>query len=169
MLARANSILVPTETIPEQFGRLFCNSYLSDVVIHAGGTLLFSSKLTLPGDFIPAHSLILNMYSKYFTELLASGKQENEKRHVYISDLDPLRFKSVLRFMYHGSWPKDMTANALQESTSLAVKLGVLSSVDDTTSTLLSRLNSLVASKDFSDITFKVDGTSRVYDNLSFD
>eukprot|EP01127_Copromyxa_protea_P013380 TRINITY_DN3591_c0_g1_i7.p1 TRINITY_DN3591_c0_g1~~TRINITY_DN3591_c0_g1_i7.p1 ORF type:complete len:501 (+),score=59.78 TRINITY_DN3591_c0_g1_i7:66-1505(+) len=140
-IARANSIVVLGESIQDNFGELYSNNYLSDII------LFFS----LSGEKIPAHSLILKMYSPYFVQLVESSRMEGETRVVTIND-EPASFKCMLKFMYCGKWGKEQT---LSEAQNLARKFGIVGD-QDTSCQLIKRLNSLVASPRFSDITFRI-------------
>eukprot|EP01127_Copromyxa_protea_P013375 TRINITY_DN3591_c0_g1_i2.p1 TRINITY_DN3591_c0_g1~~TRINITY_DN3591_c0_g1_i2.p1 ORF type:complete len:191 (+),score=24.49 TRINITY_DN3591_c0_g1_i2:626-1198(+) len=111
-IARANSIVVLGESIQDNFGELYSNNYLSDII------LFFS----LSGEKIPAHSLILKMYSPYFVQLVESSRMEGETRVVTIND-EPASFKCMLKFMYCGKWGKEQT---LSEAQNLARKFGIV-------------------------------------------
>jgi len=140
-IARANSIIVLSETMQENFGRLFLNSHLSDVTF------------SVDGENFLAHRVIVHLYSKYFAR---SFKAEPETRNITISGCKAKTFHSLLYLFYHGNWPA-LSPEELEEVTALADKYEVPQ--PGVKCTIGERLSMLVGSEELSDVTFHVAGT----------
>jgi len=65
------------------------------------------------GEPIKAHKIILSVRSKYFQRMFASDVEENVKDEVKVPDVEPEVFKGLLRFLYSGLAPENVSDKAL--------------------------------------------------------
>ena len=65
------------------------------------------------GQPIKAHKNILSVRSKYFQRMFDSDVEENIKDEVKVPDVEPEIFRGLLRFLYSGLAPENVTDKAL--------------------------------------------------------
>ena len=65
------------------------------------------------GQPIKAHKNILSVRSQYFQRMFDSDVEENIKDEVKVPDVEPEIFRGLLRFLYSGSAPENVTDKAL--------------------------------------------------------
>jgi len=87
---RAERVLVPPNTLAEDFARLVNCQEWSDIRFRVGDRI------------IPGHKLILRLRSPHFAALLASGMREAQTDEIAIPNVSAATFLLILRFIYSG-------------------------------------------------------------------
>jgi len=87
---RAERIVVPPNTLAEDFARLVNCAEWSDI------------RFRVDGRIIPGHKLILRIRSAHFAAMLASGMKEAQADEILIPNITAPIFLLILRFIYCG-------------------------------------------------------------------
>lgn len=87
---RAERVVVPPNSLAEDFARLVNCPEWSDI------------RFRVDGKIIPGHKLILRLRSPHFAAMLASGMKEAQADEIVIPNVSAATFLLILRFIYCG-------------------------------------------------------------------